>query len=210
MTLSIDAAVLITPPGTLEADCLSFLLRTAKGIRVQTELGPDTSAVLVAVPRGVPGPSEELIDQVRRRALPILLMVDLIEPWTIALTRSVHGCGIVSWRSPGRVILAAVRASLAGQPVNRGHDADSDPVMRLSEREREVMAMVALGDHNEEIARRLEISVHTVESHVQHSLMKLGVTHRHAAATVVRHSGLMTAQLRNFRTLSSLGSKESA
>lgn len=210
MTPTLDAAVLITPQDTLEADCVGFLLRAAKGIRVQTELGPDTSAVLVAVPRGVPGPSEELIDQVRRRGIPVLLLVDLIEPWTIALTRSVHGCGIVSWRSPGRVILSAIRASLAGQPVNRGPEREDDPVMRLSEREREVMAMVALGERNEEIGRRLEISTHTVESHVQHALTKLGATHRHAAATVIRNSGLMAAHLRNFRTLASIASKEPA
>lgn len=210
MKSTTEPGVLITPADTLEADCLRWLLATTAGIGVESELSADTSAVLVAVPRGVPGPPEALMDEVRTRRLPVLLLVDLIEPWTIALFRSVHGCGVVSWRSPGRVIISAVRASLAGKPVSRVMEHDSDPVMRLSEREREVMAMVALGEHNEAIARRLEISTHTVESHVQHALMKLDVTHRHAASTVIRQSSLMTAQLRNFRTLGTLSCREPA
>ena len=52
----------------------------------------------------------------------------------------------------------------------------------VSEREAEVLALV--GDHltNTEIARRLFISVRTVESHVSALLRKLGVADRRALA----------------------------
>jgi DNA-binding NarL/FixJ family response regulator len=51
----------------------------------------------------------------------------------------------------------------------------------LSEREREVLALVARGARNREIADELSISEFTVKRHVQSILSKLGVTSRRAA-----------------------------
>ncbi len=60
----------------------------------------------------------------------------------------------------------------------------------VSEREAEVLALV--GDHltNPEIARRLFISVRTVESHVSSLLRKLGVADRRALAGLASHARL--------------------
>jgi non-specific serine/threonine protein kinase len=56
----------------------------------------------------------------------------------------------------------------------------------LSVREREVAALVAQGLTNKEIARRLYLSVRTVESHVRHILMKLGLANRTQLASWMR------------------------
>lgn len=56
--------------------------------------------------------------------------------------------------------------------------------VRLTEREREVLDLLLQGSSNERIARRLEIGVRTVKSHVRHVLVKCGCARRtqlHAA-----------------------------
>jgi two-component system, NarL family, response regulator NreC len=60
--------------------------------------------------------------------------------------------------------------------------AESDP---LSEREHEVMRLLALGHTNQEIATRLFISVRTAETHRAHIMRKLGLSTR---AELVRHA----------------------
>ena len=50
-----------------------------------------------------------------------------------------------------------------------------DPLSALSEREREVLELMAQGLNNPAIARRLVVSERTVEGHVRHVLLKLGV-----------------------------------
>jgi serine/threonine-protein kinase len=52
---------------------------------------------------------------------------------------------------------------------------DDDPVQELSEREREVLALVAEGLTNQGISRRLFITDRTVEAHVRQIFTKLGL-----------------------------------
>ena len=55
-------------------------------------------------------------------------------------------------------------------------------VARLSRSEREVMALVATGASNREVAEELFVTVHTVRKHLENAYRKLGVTNRTAAA----------------------------
>jgi two-component system NarL family response regulator len=66
------------------------------------------------------------------------------------------------------------------------------PMRGLSDRERQVLALIADGRDNTEIARLLFVSPSTVKNHVSHLLEKLGVANRvQAAAYAIRH-GLST------------------
>ena len=56
------------------------------------------------------------------------------------------------------------------------------PPDRLSQREREVLQLLAQGQTNREIAQNLIVSVSTVKIHVEHILAKLGVSDRTQAA----------------------------
>lgn len=59
---------------------------------------------------------------------------------------------------------------------------DDSAIATLSTREREVLALVACGDSNKVIARKLDIAETTVKIHVQHILRKLQLSSRVQAA----------------------------
>lgn len=61
----------------------------------------------------------------------------------------------------------------------------------LSVREIEILELVAQGESNKDIAKRLWISAATVKSHVLHIFKKLGVTDRTAAVTVALKRGII-------------------
>jgi len=61
----------------------------------------------------------------------------------------------------------------------------------LSVRELEVLALVAKGLSNKEIARKLKISEATVKTHLLHTFEKLGVDDRTAAVTVALERGIL-------------------
>ena len=84
----------------------------------------------------------------------------------------------------GHTVLASDAADLvAARP-----GADSRGIRSLTAREREVLAMLADGRSNREIARLLNLSEKTVKSHVSAILAKLGVADRtQAALLAVRH-----------------------
>jgi len=65
----------------------------------------------------------------------------------------------------------ALGARLASEPDPRGSDG-------LSEREREVLRLIALGHTNAEIAEQLYLSIRTVESHRAHIQQKLRLSGR--------------------------------
>jgi DNA-binding NarL/FixJ family response regulator len=64
-----------------------------------------------------------------------------------------------------------------------------DPLAGLSEREREVLALLVEGLPNKLIARRLEISEKTVKSHLTRIFRELGVTDRTQAALWAERNG---------------------
>jgi LuxR family transcriptional regulator, maltose regulon positive regulatory protein len=68
--------------------------------------------------------------------------------------------------------------------------AGAGPLGDLSRRELEVLALVAEGLSNQEIAERLVLSRHTVNRHVTNILRKLGLASRAAAASLAGRHGL--------------------
>jgi non-specific serine/threonine protein kinase len=75
---------------------------------------------------------------------------------------------------PSRAVAMAL-----GEPAGAAKPAPACPdPARLTAREREVAALIAQGLSNRDIAARLVISARTAETHVQHIMVKLGLTAR--------------------------------
>jgi two-component system response regulator NreC len=82
----------------------------------------------------------------------------------------------------GRYVHPALGARLVAADAEERARADADP---LSDREREVLRLLALGHTNQEIAKMLYLSVRTVETHRAHIMQKLRLTTR---AELVRYA----------------------
>lgn len=89
-------------------------------------------------------------------------------------------------RSPGvtRRLIAEFAARSKGP-------AQSEGLGELTEREREVMALVGIGLSNEEIARRLVVSPLTAKTHVSRTMVKLGARDRAQLVVLAYESGLV-------------------
>jgi DNA-binding NarL/FixJ family response regulator len=114
-------------------------------------------------------------------------------------------CGYLLKGSSVEAIVTGVQAAASGDSlISRGvairlferlrveaavaPDEEEGPHVALSERELEVLKLMALGKGNVDIAQELFISPYTVRNHISSLLHKLGVRNRtQAAAYAVRH-----------------------
>jgi len=96
------------------------------------------------------------------------------------------------WHGDGDTVLRAIAPFLGIQappaPVSK---AAADALDELSAREREVLAMVAQGLSDAQIAERLVLSPHTVHRHVANILAKLQLPTRAAAAAAAARADLL-------------------
>ncbi|MFF2813797.1 response regulator [Streptomyces sp. NPDC058000] len=103
-------------------------------------------------------------------------------------------------------LLRAVRAVVAGDALlspgvtrrliaefaaRSKEPAPAAALAALTDREREVMALVGIGLSNEEIARRLVVSPLTAKTHVSRTMVKLGARDRAQLVVLAYESGLV-------------------
>jgi DNA-binding NarL/FixJ family response regulator len=81
-------------------------------------------------------------------------------------------------------------AKFASSPARPG--ASPEQMARLTDREREVVALVAEGLNNDEIARELFVSPATARTHVSRAMMKLHARDRAQLVVFAYQSGLVT------------------
>ena len=84
-------------------------------------------------------------------------------------------------------------ARFLAQPSHDGPDADDGALDVLTEREREMVALVAYGLTNEDIAARLHLSPLTVKTHVNRAMSKLRVRDRAQLVVLAYQTGLVRA-----------------
>ena len=89
-----------------------------------------------------------------------------------------------------RYVHPALGARLIAAESEERKRAASDP---LSEREREVLRLLALGHTNQEIAAQLYISVRTAETHRAHIMRKLGLASRAELVRYALDNGMIEA-----------------
>ncbi|MFF4615204.1 response regulator [Nonomuraea jabiensis] len=172
----------------------------ADALRLAVEHRPDVAVLDVNMPGG-----DGLTVTARMRAagLPtrslILTMYDDDENVLAALRAGAHGYALKG--AGPEEIVAAVRAVARGEAVfgagvaarilaHFARVAAASPFPQLTEREHEVLGLVARGLDNTAIAQRLGVSGKTVRNYVSNVLTKLHVTDRSAAIVRAREAGL--------------------
>jgi two-component system response regulator NreC len=88
----------------------------------------------------------------------------------------------------GRYVHPALGARMITAANEERRRAEADP---LSDREREVLRLLALGHTNQEIAKMLYISVRTAETHRAHIMQKLRLTTRAELVRYALEQGLL-------------------
>ena len=102
----------------------------------------------------------------------------------VRAVRAVHGGdGLLS---PG-----VTRRLIAEFAARSKEPEESAPLARLTDREREVVALVGMGLSNDEIAGRLVVSPLTAKTHVSRAMVKLGARDRAQLVVLAYESGLV-------------------
>lgn len=84
-----------------------------------------------------------------------------------------------------RLSLAELRSAVEGRAPERAPEAERPDDLLLTEREWQVLALIAQGRSNSEIAAEVFLSVNTVKTHVKNAFRKIGVNNRTEAAVWV-------------------------
>jgi DNA-binding NarL/FixJ family response regulator len=143
-----------------------------------------------------------IVDSTPDVAVLVLSMLDDDDSVFAALRAGARGY-LVKGAQPDEVV-HAVRATANGEAVfgaslatrilsyftDLQPRARTAPFPELSDREREVLALLAGGNSNAAIAKRLFLSPKTVRNHVSNIISKLRVADRTAAVIRARDSGL--------------------
>jgi len=139
------------------------------------EAAPEARVLMLTVSED----EDDLAAALRGGACGYLLKTADSELLADAILRAVRGQSTVSPEMTSKLVSAfqSVQGGAAAAAA-----APADPLDTLSPREQEILALIARGDSNKEIARELAIAETTVKIHVQHILRKLGLNSRVQAA----------------------------
>jgi DNA-binding NarL/FixJ family response regulator len=170
----------------------------AEAVRLAQAVKPDVILMDLRMP-GMDGVAA--ITELVRRSVPVrVLVLTTYDTDSYVLPAIEAGAtGYLLKDAPRAELLRAVRAAAAGQGVlspsvaTRLMSRVRTPAPELlSQRELEVLELVAAGTTNRDAAVRLFISEATVKTHLLHIYAKLGVTDRAAAVAEAYNRGLLT------------------
>ncbi len=136
-----------------------------EAVKVIVEEIPDVHVLMLTVSED----AQDLMDALRAGACGYLLKNIETDMLVDAIRRAAKGESVVSQQMTAKLI-EGVRAPHKGDaPAERD---------RFSPRERDIMASLARGESNKEIARRLDLAESTVKIHVQNIFKKLNMSSR--------------------------------
>lgn len=181
-------------------------------VALARELRPDVVLMDIRMPEldGI-GATAEICAAAEPAGTRVLILTTFENDANVVAALRAGASGFVGKGSEPEDLVRAVRAVAAGDSLlspeaTRGliarvvHPAEGAPAAGwtdgsildgLTEREREVLLLVARGLSNQEIADRLVISVHTTKTHVGRIMVKLGAHDRAQLVIAAYESGLL-------------------
>lgn len=177
-----------------------------EGIGAAQLLKPDVVLMDLNMPAGMDGLTATT--ELRRLMPDVAILILTMHDDDEYLFRAIHvgASGYILKSAPHEELLTAIRSVAAGnaylyptatkrlmneyiERLKQGENVDT--FGSLSEREREVLALIAKGFSNKEIAEQLIISVKTVESHKSNVMEKLGLKTRPELVKYAAKKGLL-------------------
>jgi DNA-binding NarL/FixJ family response regulator len=205
-------SVLIVDDHPVVRQGLRVLLEVQDGIEVAGEAGDGATALALATEEQTRPPDVILLDlklpgmdgiavlnelKARRHPARVLVLTSVTDHAAAAAVMRAGAAGVLYKDVDPDALVRAIRAvhdghlllapEAAGTLLRAAH-TPARGLDALTGREREVLAELAQGRSNREIARALHVSEKTVKAHVSSVLAKLGVQDRtQAALLAVRH-----------------------
>jgi DNA-binding NarL/FixJ family response regulator len=194
--------VAVADPRRLIAEALAALIADREGFAVTGALVADGAVQaifeqrpdVVVVGAGADSrPAMALVRELRRRVprAEIVIVADTLEPALVSFVLDQGIGGLLLSDAAARDVAACLDHVAHGRAVlptgwQGALSADrNDPLDALSERQMEVLVLLADGFSYEEIGGRLFISLNTVKFHVRSIFLRLGVRNRMAAARLL-------------------------
>jgi two-component system nitrate/nitrite response regulator NarL len=200
--------LLVDHPG-LSRHGLVALLARRRGLRVVGEADTGLEALALAravqpdvviVETSVPGGGVKLVTDLAReqRQCAVLVLTETSSDPAVSRALQAGARGYLQKscepddlvRTIERVHLGELVVAAHAAPVLYGHGRSQGPPEGLTERELEVLRLVARGRTNPGIAQELGITEHTAKEHLANILDKLGLENRVQVATYAVHHGL--------------------
>lgn len=176
-----------------------------EGIKRAKSLKPDVVLLDLHMP-GISGPEAVrlIVEELRATKVVMLTVSEDAEDLLQTLQAGAHGyllknidtnffIGAIRSVADGEAVMSPQMTAKLMQSVRAAPAAASVPALdkeRLSPREREILAFLARGASNKEIARGLDLAESTVKIHMQNILKKLNLVSRVQAAVYAVEHGL--------------------
>jgi DNA-binding NarL/FixJ family response regulator len=196
--------VLVADDHTLVRDGIRALLTTADDVEVVAEAADGGEAIekarvarpdVILLDIAMPGLGGLESVPLLRREIPearILILTQYEQPEYVRRFLQLGVSGYVLKKAAGVELLSAIRAVHRGglvvdpsvasgvlrESVSGRLEPTGDPYESLTQRERQVLKLVAEGHSNKEVARVLDLSIKTAMTHREHLMKKLGLHNR--------------------------------
>jgi two-component system, NarL family, nitrate/nitrite response regulator NarL len=201
-TLSDAIRVVIGDRRRLIAEALAALIETLEGFTVTGVVAGDEVVPAIAAPMpdlavvGVGEDTDGVVDLVetftaRAPEMNIVLVAEKAEPDLVRFVVDQRLSGLLLTNTAGPDMAVSLGQVATGHSIlpcgwrlALSPDAN-DPLELLSDRQLEVLGLLADGCSYDEIGRRLFITLNTVKFHVRSIFLRLGVRNRMAAARML-------------------------